>query len=138
MERVILYKLCDNDPIFESQIQKDLYGVIGHQTFRMVLVSRSEEEFTIFAFLKGDEVDPLTDIFKKYKMLLIMEDITGDVIAGRMPNSEYKDEFDFVTYRKILKEFREMNTKVDDVLDLILESGIDSLDDIHKKILKNF
>jgi len=138
MEKVILYKLCDNDPIFESQIQKDLYDVIGHQTFRMVLVSRSEDEFTIFAFLKGGEVDPLTHIFKKYKMLLIMEDITGDVIAGGMPNSEYKEEFNFVTYRKILKEFREMNTKVDDVLDLILESGIDSLDDIHKKILKNF
>lgn len=138
MEKVILYKVHDNDPKLESDVQSDLYELIGHQSFRMIPVSKSGNQYTVFAFLNFREVDPLTKIFKKYNMFISMEDITKKVVMGEMPSSEYKKEFNFVTYRKVLNDFRELNTNVDDVLDIISESGMESLDDFHLKILKAF
>ena len=138
MKKVILYEVYDNDPIYESKIQKDLYELIGHQNFRIIPVSRSSDKFTVFAFLRLNEVTQLTEIFKKYNMLISSRDVTREVIKGEMPSYEHKREFDFVVYRKVLEEFREMNTNVDDVLDIICESGIYHLDNIHKRILENF
>lgn len=138
MKKVILYEVYDNDPIYESKIQKDLYELIGHQNFRIIPVSRSSDKFTVFAFLRLNEVTQLTEIFKKYNMLISSRDVTREVIKGEMPSYEHQREFDFVVYRKVLEEFREMNTDVDDVLDIISESGIYHLDDIHKRILENF
>lgn len=138
MEKVILYQVYDNDPKLESKVQADLYDLIGHQNFRIIPVSKSDNKFTVFAFLNKDEVSPLTNIFKKYGMFISKCDITKEVIMGKMPNREYQKEFGFVTYRKVLNEFRQLNTSVDDVLDIISESGMEGLDDLHRKILKDF
>lgn len=138
MNKVILYNVLDNDPKFETDIQNDLKDLIGFQDYRIIAGKGENGKFTLFAFLYNWEVTPLTKIFKKYGMLLDYKDITDDVITGKLPNDYYKESFEFVTYRKILKEFIEVNTTVDHVLDMISESGIDSLTQFQKNILENY
>lgn len=137
MNKVILYNVLDNDPKFETNIQNDLKDLIGFQDYRIIAGRGENGKFTLFAFLYNWEVVPLTKIFKKYGMLLDHEDITNDVIMRKLPGDYYKDSFEFVTYRKILNEFIEINTTTDHILDMISESGIESLTQFQKNILKN-
>lgn len=138
MNKVILYTVLDNDPKHEKEIQMDLKDIFGFQDYRIIAGKANNDKYTIFAFLKEWEVIPFTKILKKYGMFISKKDVTNDVIMGRFPGSDYKECFEFVTYRKILNEFIEQNTTVDHVLDMINESGIDSLNDSQRKVLKNF
>jgi hypothetical protein len=138
MNRVILYDVLDNDPKFEKAVQGDLKDLFGFQDYRIIAGKSEKEKYTIFAFLQEWEVVPFTKILKKYGMFLGEKDVTDDVIMGKIPGSCYQESFEFVTYRKILNDFIESNTTSDHVLDMISESGIDSLNQFQRNILKNY
>ena len=60
-------------------------------------------------------------------------DVTDKVISGEIAK-EYPEVKEVTP--KLFTDFRLDNTSVDDILDKIIESGIDSLDKIDKTILK--
>lgn len=136
MDKVIRYTVIDNSPEDEKSIQKDLKDLMGSHDYRIIWVSNKEDIHTLYAFLEDHEVRPLTNIFKKYGMIIEYKDISQDIITGKLPNKEDKKEFEFVTWRRILNNFRVSNTTVDDILDVINDSGMGSLDELHLEILK--
>ena len=138
MTKVILYNVLDNDPKFEKQIQEDLKDLIGFQDYRIIAGKEENGHYTLFAFLRECEVVPLTKIFKKYGMFINSVDVTTDVIMGKLPGDKYKESFEFVTYRKVLSDFIQLNTNSDHVLDMMLERGLENLNDFQRNILKNF
>lgn len=137
MDKVILFNVIDNDPVLENHIQKDLKDLMGYQDYRIIAVNSKNGFYTLVCFLNLDEIGPLTNIFKRYDMLIDTSDITNEIIMGKIPDS-WNGALDFVTYRKILNDFRIKNTKVDHVLDMISESGIGSLEKFQMEILDNF
>lgn len=85
--------------------------------------------FLRFTDYKVEKVCKVLDNYIKYSI----EEISNDIIFDRqddireiLKNPEYKPFFD---------SFRIEATKIDDVLDKILDKGIDALDDIDREIL---
>jgi hypothetical protein len=86
----------------------------------------------IFVRLPDYKVNKITSVLSKY-FEFTKTDVTNKVISGDIEKTypEVKE----VT-PKLFNDFRLDNTSVDDILDKIIESGIDSLDKIDKTILK--
>jgi hypothetical protein len=86
----------------------------------------------IFVRLPDYKVDKITAVLSKY-FEFTKTDVTDKIISGQI-GKEYPEVKQISP--KLFKEFRLDNTSVDDILDKIIESGIDSLDKIDKDILK--
>jgi urate oxidase len=86
----------------------------------------------IFVRLPDYKVDKITAVLSKY-FEFTKTDVTDKVISGEI--AKIYPEVKEVT-PKLFTDFRLDNTSVDDILDKIIESGIDSLDKIDKTILK--
>lgn len=87
----------------------------------------------IFARLPLSKVKSICNVFKKYGFEFKVNDITNDLIKGEI-HKKYP-EVDSLT-PGLFENFRLDETSIDDVLDKISEKGIESLDDVDKKILK--
>jgi len=86
----------------------------------------------IFVRLSDYKVDKITTVLSKY-FEFTKTDVTDKVISGDIEKTY--PEVKAVT-PKLFTDFRLDNTSVDDILDKIIESGIDSLDKIDKEVLK--
>lgn len=86
----------------------------------------------IFVRLPDYKVDKITTVLSKY-FEFTKTDVTDEVISGNI--EKIYPEVKAVT-PKLFNDFRLDNTSVDDILDKIIEGGIESLDKIDKTILK--
>jgi hypothetical protein len=86
----------------------------------------------IFLRFEDYKVDKICKVLDKY-IRYEVEEIGDKLILGN--EAEFKDILKNDEFKKLFDSFRIDNTKVDDVLDKINYKGIDSLDDIDKKIL---
>lgn len=86
----------------------------------------------IFVRLSDYKVDKITAVLSKY-FEFTKTDVTDKIISGSV-EKEYPEVKQISP--KLFKDFRLDNTSVDDILDKIIENGIDSLDKIDKDILK--
>lgn len=86
----------------------------------------------IFVRLPDYKVNKITAVLCKY-FEFTKTDVTDKVISGDI--EKIYPEVKEVT-PKLFNDFRLDNTSVDDILDKIIEGGIDSLDKIDKTILK--
>jgi hypothetical protein len=84
-------------------------------------------------FIRLDEykVEKVERVFKKY-FIFSKTDVTDKVISGEIQKL-YPEVEKFTP--KLFENFRLDNTTIDDILDKINDKGIESLDDIDKKVL---
>ena len=115
----------DNHPIYQ-----DLSNALDKEDSKYLGFTNNEDVFIRLAYFK---VQKVLDVFSKHGFEFEVTDVTNGVISGdiqkKFPEVEKLTPFMF-------DDFRIENTTIDDVLDKILEKGIDSIDSIDKRILE--
>jgi hypothetical protein len=94
----------------------------------------------MFAILSELSFENLQKIFKKHGIIFELVDLTKQVVFDIQFETRFRNDKGRPVHREILKlikEFKLNYTSKDDVLDKILEMGIDSLNQIDYKILKS-
>jgi len=113
----------------------------SHPFFEEITLSLNEKDTNYIGFSDNDEMfvrldtiklKRVVDIMKKY-FVIDIKDVSDKVISGEI--QKLYPEVESLT-PKLFKNFRLDNGTVDDILDKINETGINSLDKIDKKILK--
>ena len=111
-------------------IYQDLSNALDKEDGKYLGFTNGEDLFIRLVYFK---VQKVLDVFTKYGFEFEVTDVTSDVISGdiqkKFPEVEKLTPFMF-------DNFRIENTSVDDVLDKILEKGINSIDSIDKRILE--
>jgi len=133
MNRIYLLRMVDgNTPDYKEDEVHPFYEELTE------CLDEKDQEYIGFTdsddlFVRLDEykVKKIEAIFKKY-FIFCKTDVTDKVISGEMQKL-YPEVERFTP--KLFENFRLDNTTIDDVLDKINEKGIDSLDEIDKKVL---
>ena len=111
-------------------IYQDLSNALDKEDGKYLGFTNGEDLFIRLVYFK---VQKVLDVFTKHEFEFEVTDVTSDVISGdiqkKFPEVEKLTPFMF-------DDFRIENTSVDDVLDKILEKGINSIDSIDKRILE--
>lgn len=135
MNRIYLLKLVDGEAPEYNEENKEVHPFYEELT---ECLDENDQEYIGFTdaddlFIRLDEykVDKIVNVFKKY-FIFSKSDVTDKVISGEMQKL-YPEVEKFTP--KLFENFRLDNTSIDDVLDKINEKGIESLDDIDKKVL---
>jgi hypothetical protein len=86
----------------------------------------------VFVRLNDYKVDTFADVFTKHGFEFDVLDVTDSVIKGKI-QKKYPEVEALTPY--LFEDFRLETTSIDDILDKINETGMDSLDVIDKNIL---
>jgi len=86
----------------------------------------------VFVRLNDYKVDTFADVFTKHGFEFDVLDVTDSVIKGNI-QKKYPEVEALTPY--LFEDFRLETTSIDDILDKINETGMDSLDVIDKNIL---
>lgn len=114
----------DNHPIYQ-----DLSNALDKEDGKYLGFTNGEDLFIRLVYFK---VQKVLDVFTKYGFEFEVTDVTSDVISGDI-QKKFPEVEKLTPY--MFDNFRIENTSVDDVLDKILEKGINSIDNIDKMIL---
>lgn len=103
---------------------------VGADNFAFIESETSNE--TLFIFSDTENHMDIHKLFSKYGLLVSYQVLTKDFLFQKNLNEI------FVTgkFRKVLLDFLHSNLTQDDVLDKILELGINSLNEIDYKVLQ--
>lgn len=119
----------END--FEHPFYNDISNCVDKEENKYLGFTDNDD---VFVRLNDYKVSIISDVFTKHGFEFEILDVTEEVIKGNI-QKEYP-EVEALT-PQIFEDFRHENTTIDDVLDKINETGIDSLDEIDKMILKS-
>lgn len=114
----------DTHPIYQ-----DLSNALDKEDGKYLGFTNGEDLFIRLVYFK---VQKVLDVFTKYGFEFEVTDVTSDVISGDI-QKKFPEVEKLTPY--MFDNFRIENTSVDDVLDKILEKGINSIDNIDKMIL---
>lgn len=114
----------DTHPIYQ-----DLSNALDKEDSKYLGFTNCEDLFIRLVYFK---VQKVLDVFTKHGFEFDVTDVTNDVISGDI-QKKYPEVEKLTPY--MFDNFRIENTSVDDVLDKILERGINSIDTIDKMIL---
>lgn len=133
--KIYLLKFIDKpsdieDDNFNRPVYKDLSLSLNDEDKNYIGFADNEDMFIRLLDYKVDEV---CKILKKNGFSFDVEDVTSEVIRGKV-QKEYPEVHKLTPY--LFEDFRIDNTTIDDVLDKINETGIESLDKIDKFVLK--
>lgn len=120
---------------FEIEIIQSLY-----KQFSMVEYTNEKEHECMFAILNDSTLEKISNIYKTYDLDFKVVDMTKEVKFDINFRTSYKNEYGISVKRKILnliKEYKSNWIDKDDILDKILEKGIDSLTDFDLDILNS-
>ena len=112
------------DSVLMSQICR-----LGEDNFAMTSNKVGNE--TIFIFSDDDAINKFRKTLAHYDMLVSFKYATKDFLFQKNLNEIFQDEFDIV-----LSQFLLSNLTKDDVLDKILDMGMDSLTNYDYEILE--
>lgn len=125
-------KGVDLTDALQESILKKIANVLDRNDDKdMVVESVDDKEFMFFrlSYMKVMRICSILDPYINYSV----DEISNKVIFGDV------DEYDFIINNEDLSvffnSFRLDNASVDDILDKILDKGINSLDEIDKLIL---
>ena len=110
-------------------IYQDLSNALDKEDGKYLGFTNGEDLFIRLVYFK---VQKVLDVFTKYGFEFEVTDVTSDVISGDI-QKKFPEVEKLTPY--MFDNFRIENTSVDDVLDKILEKGINSIDNIDKMIL---
>lgn len=116
----------------EEEIDSVLFAQIcrlGEDNFAMTSNKVGNE--TIFIFSDDDAINKFRKTLAHYDMLVSFKYATKDFLFQKNLNEIFQDEFDIV-----LSQFLLSNLTKDDVLDKILDMGMDSLTNYDYEILE--
>jgi hypothetical protein len=94
----------------------------------------------MFAILDDTLIEKISELYHKYSINFEVIDLTNDVILDNSFKTKYKNEKGKSVIKDVLnliKEYKSNWMTKDDILDKILEKGIDSLTKLDFKILKS-
>jgi len=118
---------------FALSIYKSMVNIVGVANIESLVFDNSHKGGDyIFIFSDMDKIDKLSDLFRKHKILLDFQ----------LKTKEYLDQenipevFNDPDYREVLNNFLIDNLSVDNVLDKINKSGIQSLNEMDHFVLK--
>ena len=110
-------------------IYQDLSNALDKEDGKYLGFTNGEDLFIRLVYFK---VQKVLDVFTKHEFEFEVTDVTSDVISGDI-QKKFPEVEKLTPY--MFDNFRIENTSVDDVLDKILEKGINSIDNIDKMIL---
>lgn len=110
-------------------IYQDLSNALDKEDGKYLGFTNGEDLFIRLVYFK---VQKVLDVFTKNGFEFEVTDVTSDVISGDI-QKKFPEVEKLTPY--MFDNFRIENTSVDDVLDKILEKGINSIDNIDKIIL---
>lgn len=111
-----------------------------YKKFSMVEYTNESGHECMFAIIDDFLLEKISKIYTSYDLEFQIIDMTKHVKFDINFRTSYKNEYGLSVKRKILsliKEYRQNWTDKDDILDKILEKGIDSLTDFDLDILKS-
>jgi hypothetical protein len=94
----------------------------------------------MFAILDDYLIKKISDIYTKYSIVFKLNDITKDIIFDNKIKIDYKNQYDNPAEGQILKlinEFKSNWISKDDILDKIIEKGVNSLSEFDIKLLES-
>lgn len=126
--------------IFETVSIEELEIILNmSKYFDYIDVNYSDKKSGFFAIMADCYRERIEDFFQKHSIIYKSNDISKDVFFDNPIEYEFKDESgDDISdkVKELVLRFKKNYTTSDDVLDKILEKGIDSLTDFDKSILK--
>lgn len=131
MIKMYLFKLIGEDILdgdkddFSHPFYTEIAGVISNDDVKYMEFGKKE---TMFMAIDESRFNTISAVFKKYFVLSIT-DVSDEVLSGTI-QKEYPE-----IKSEIFDQFRLAKTTIDDVLDKISRSGIESLDQIDRMIL---
>jgi len=133
MKKIYLFKLIGEDiddgdsNDFSHPFYSELAEVISEEDAKFMGFGKNK---TMFIILEDSRFNSVSAVFNKYFFLSIA-DVTEKAMNGEI-QLEYPD-----VDKTLFEQFRLDNTTLDDVLDKISRSGIESLDHIDRTILED-
>ena len=127
----------------EFDILKDEMAIIGFGYTKsedgiMSYIDIDENISEFYIRDNGDSVESVYTLFSKYFKGIKVKEVTDEVLQKNELIQNIKEEEDLYEKRRILFEnFRKEMTSIDNVLDKIIDKGMDYIDDIDKDILEN-
>lgn len=121
--------ISDPDEGDENAICEDLLNIVDEDELGYIGFTEKND---MFLRLVSNKILHVCGILKKHNIKFEISEITSEIINGSIQNKY--PEVEKLT-PNIFTEFRIENTDVDDILDKINETGIESLDYIDKSIL---
>ena len=127
----------------EFDILKDEMAIIGFGYTKsedgiMSYIDIDENISEFYIRDNGDSVESVYTLFSKYFKDIKVKEVTEEVLHKNELVHNIKEDEDLFEKRRILFEnFRKEMTSIDNVLDKIIDNGMDYLDDIDKEILEN-
>lgn len=119
------------DDNFDHPVYRDLSLSLDKEDNKYIGFTENED---MFIRLLDYKVDKICNILKSHDFSFEIKDVTTDAIRGKL-QKEHPEVHKLTPY--LFEDFRVENTNLDDVLDKINETGMESLDKIDKYILKN-
>ena len=111
-----------------------------YKKFSMVEYTNESGHECMFAIIDDFLLEKISKIYTSYDLEFQIIDMTKHVKFDINFRTSYKNEYGLSVKRKILsliKEYKQNWTDKDDILDKILEKGIDSLTDFDLDILNS-
>jgi hypothetical protein len=111
-----------------------------YKKFSMVEYTNESGHECMFAIIDDFLLEKISKIYTSYDLEFQIIDMTKHVKFDINFRTSYKNEYGLSVKRKILsliKEYKQNWTNKDDILDKILEKGIDSLTDFDLDILNS-
>lgn len=129
-----LVELFENVPFEELEV---IYNMSKY--FDYIDINYSDKKSGFFAIMADSYKQRVEDFFQKHSISYKFNDLSKDAFFDNPIEYEFKDESgDDISnqVKELINKFKRNHTTSDDVLDKILEKGIDSLTDFDKSILK--
>jgi hypothetical protein len=94
----------------------------------------------MFSILDDSLIEKMSELYQKYSLKFTIIDLTNDVIFDNPFNIKYKNEKGKSVVKDVLnliKEYKKNWITKDDILDKIIDKGIDSLTKFDLSVLKS-
>jgi hypothetical protein len=127
--KIEFLKVIDFDDEIANLFFEEISRCLDKGEEKYIGFSENED---IFLRLTDYKIQMITNVLKNWNLDFKIFEVTKEVIKGEI--QKLYPEVEELTPH-LFENFRIENTSVNDVLDKIIESGIDSIDDIDKKIL---
>ena len=125
--------------LFENVAFEELEVIYNmSKYFDYIDINYSDKKSGFFAIMADSYKQRVEDFFQKHSISYKFNDLSKDAFFDNPIEYEFKDESgDDISdqVKELINKFKRNHTTSDDVLDKILEKGIDSLTDFDKSIL---
>jgi len=136
---VTTHKQTYIDDLIKNMSSSETDHIINlYRKISMVEYTNESGHECMYALLDKHLIEKLDQLYKKYAIKFEVIDITKDVIFDNFVKIKYKDCNNREVQNEIIqliKEFKSNWVTKDDILDKILEKGIDSLTDFDLNVL---